>query len=50
MKQKKVSKERKNLEELLIMYLRLYWRLKAIHFEKIDEEINRLVEELKNEI
>lgn len=48
MKMKKVSKERKELENLLIMYLRLYWQLKGIHFNKLDEEIDKLVEELKN--
>ncbi|MDR1985108.1 MAG: hypothetical protein LBQ28_09865 [Prevotellaceae bacterium] len=47
MKKDKVSKERKKLEDLLIMYLRMYWRLKASHFNNLDEKIEELVEWLK---
>jgi hypothetical protein len=47
MKSEKVSKERQEIEDLLIMYLRIYWKLRAAHFNNLDEKIDELVEFLK---
>lgn len=47
---KRISKERKDLEETLIILLRNYKALQGTHFENIDQEIERMVEMLKKEV
>lgn len=47
---KEISKERKDLEETLIIALRNYKQLQATHFERLDQEIEWLVETLKTEV
>lgn len=47
---KSISKERKDLEETLILLLRSYGQLKGTHFEKLDKEIEWIVEALKTEV
>ncbi len=47
---KRISKERKDLEETLIILLRNYKNFQGTHFENIDQEIERMVEALKKEV
>lgn len=47
---KKISKERKDLEDTLIDFLRNYRQLQGTHFERLDQEIEWLVDELKKEV
>lgn len=47
---KRISKERKDLEETLLLLLRSYSSLRGNHFDKIDQEIKWLVEKLKKEV
>lgn len=47
---KEISKERQDLEETLIIALRNYKQLQGTHFERLDQEIEWLVETLKTDV